>query len=335
MPFITVIVTAFNRKEYIVEAVSSVLRQTAPRESYEIIVVKNYTDENIDNFLDENGVKQIVEQSPYWNISVSKAIEKSAGKVISFLDDDDLFDEHKLEVLQRLFISEDIVFCKDGIKIVDENGTNIGYRETKQKIKEYFFLDKKGSLSGDRRFFSSFNNSSMTVLRDSFESHLKKLNSNVPDGRGCRHSMDNFIVFASLESGKCVSIPEKLTLYRLHSQQITARKGGLNHFTARKLEMERLFRESYSSMRSAFTSREILRRIDDIIVQSELQISILSFKTSCFSPKLAGQAIKNFLDFHEKYVLILLILYLLAIFSSTLSSWFFRFLSLKMVRPLM
>ena len=50
-PFISVIVTAYNRKEFLLQAVSSALRQTLPREYYEVIVVKNFEDEEIDRQL--------------------------------------------------------------------------------------------------------------------------------------------------------------------------------------------------------------------------------------------------------------------------------------------
>jgi len=41
MPFISVIITAHNRRELLLEAVNSALNQTLPKDEYEIIVVKN------------------------------------------------------------------------------------------------------------------------------------------------------------------------------------------------------------------------------------------------------------------------------------------------------
>jgi len=55
-PHISVIVTAYNRKKYLLGAVRSALNQTLPRDLYEVIVVKNFRDEAIDRELEERGV---------------------------------------------------------------------------------------------------------------------------------------------------------------------------------------------------------------------------------------------------------------------------------------
>jgi len=58
--FISVIITAHNRRRFLLEAVNSALNQTLPKDEYEIIVVKNFEDERIDKFLEEHYVKNIV-----------------------------------------------------------------------------------------------------------------------------------------------------------------------------------------------------------------------------------------------------------------------------------
>ena len=309
MPIITVIITAYNRKEYLLDAVNSALAQTMPRENYEIVVVKNFTDAKIDNFLVENHVTNILEPSPYWNIALARALEISKGSVISFLDDDDYFDQKKLEVVEQMFWQEEIAMCKDGVTTVLDNGTPVeGYRD-RISTKTYFYLDDKGTLVGNRNLLSLFNNSSMSVLRVPFERHIRRLNDNLPKDQGCRHSLDNFVVFSSLESGKCAIIPDKLTFYRLHTRQVTLNKGNSSEFYIKKLEAERLFRDSYSSMKHAFSSRMILERIDNIVMQTELQIALLNMGSFSFSTRLVSKAVHDFLSFREKYILALLVLY--------------------------
>ncbi|WP_338100432.1 glycosyltransferase, partial [Metallosphaera sedula] len=58
MVFISVIITAHNRKEYLMQAVDSALNQTLPKTEYEVIVVKNF--EDYDEELEKKGVKSIV-----------------------------------------------------------------------------------------------------------------------------------------------------------------------------------------------------------------------------------------------------------------------------------
>ncbi len=50
-PLITVIIVAYKRKEYIIEAIKSALNQTLNKEYYEIIVIKNFIDKNIDTLI--------------------------------------------------------------------------------------------------------------------------------------------------------------------------------------------------------------------------------------------------------------------------------------------
>ncbi|MEM3811936.1 MAG: glycosyltransferase [Thermoplasmata archaeon] len=57
--YISVIITAYNRKEYLLDAIKSVINQTLNRGFYEIIVVKNFHDKDIDNYITENKVKEI------------------------------------------------------------------------------------------------------------------------------------------------------------------------------------------------------------------------------------------------------------------------------------
>ncbi|AAT42912.1 glycosyltransferase [Picrophilus oshimae] len=88
--FISVIVTAYNRSEYLLDAVKSALNQTLSKEKYEIIVIKNYNDDNIDEFLNKNNIKNIIMDGTIGEY-LYKGINESKGDIISFLDDDDLF----------------------------------------------------------------------------------------------------------------------------------------------------------------------------------------------------------------------------------------------------
>ncbi|AAT42890.1 glycosyltransferase [Picrophilus oshimae] len=100
--FISVIITAYNRKEFLLDAVKSALNQTLSKEKYEIIVIKNYNDDNIDEFLNKNNIKNIIMDGTIGEY-LYKGINESKGDIISFLDDDDLFFNNKLEYVYNLF----------------------------------------------------------------------------------------------------------------------------------------------------------------------------------------------------------------------------------------
>jgi len=125
-PLISVIVTAYNRKEFLLQAVSSALRQTLPREFYEVIVVKNFEDDDIDGELKHMGVTNLSSNSVGLGAKVSEALEMARGDVISPLEDDDMFSSDKLEVVRSVFKRGDVVFLRNRRVFVDAKGRGIG-----------------------------------------------------------------------------------------------------------------------------------------------------------------------------------------------------------------
>jgi glycosyltransferase involved in cell wall biosynthesis len=115
-PFISVVVTAFNRKEYIQEAVKSVLTQTLKRSKYEIIVVKNYSDEAIDKYLESKEVKNIYTEEVSFGKKLATGISNATGDCVIFLDDDDLMDPRRAEYIISIFNSDkELIFIHNNI----------------------------------------------------------------------------------------------------------------------------------------------------------------------------------------------------------------------------
>ena len=102
-PYISVIITAYKRKEFILGAVNSVINQSLEKSKYEIIVVKNYLDNTIDKFLNEHNIIDIYTDRIPLGAKIAYGIEKSEGEVICFLEDDDLFLPNKLEIIYSVF----------------------------------------------------------------------------------------------------------------------------------------------------------------------------------------------------------------------------------------
>ena len=53
-PYISVIISAYNRKDFIMKAIESALDQDIDKSKYEIIVIKNFVDKDLDRFLKKN-----------------------------------------------------------------------------------------------------------------------------------------------------------------------------------------------------------------------------------------------------------------------------------------
>ncbi|BAB60018.1 hypothetical protein [Thermoplasma volcanium GSS1] len=187
-PFISVIIIAYNRKEFLLDAIKSALDQTLDREYYEIIVIKNFQDDTIDNFIKENNIKGIISENKSLGGKISEALYVSKGEIVSFLEDDDMFDRQKLETVYKIF----------------RRNTNVVYYHN---VAEY--IDESGKKLGRTNRGLSFNSSSISI-RKSVVMHEFLENSKV--------SVDNMMFYFALESsGKIINGKKVLTLYRYHT----------------------------------------------------------------------------------------------------------------------
>jgi teichuronic acid biosynthesis glycosyltransferase TuaG len=99
MPLVSVVVTTYNRKEFLAETLNSILNQTF--QDFELIVVDNFSNYDFFAFIDEFDNNKII---PFQNqnnaiIAINRnfGIQKAKGKFVAFCDDDDIWLPEKLE----------------------------------------------------------------------------------------------------------------------------------------------------------------------------------------------------------------------------------------------
>ena len=109
-PRLSIIVTAYNRKEFLLEALQSAVNQTLKREKYEIICIKNFKDAKIDKYIKDNGIISILEKEKSIGEYLYIAAKKAKSKVLVFLDDDDLFSKDKLKRVYFAFSTYKVDF---------------------------------------------------------------------------------------------------------------------------------------------------------------------------------------------------------------------------------
>ena len=137
--YISVIVTAYNRKEFLLEALKSTVNQTLDRKHYEIILIKNFRDDSIDKYTEENNIKNIIMDGTVGEF-LNAAIIKSQGNIISFLDDDDLFAKYKLEYVYNLFNNSDnLVYYHNNFIPINKNGNEIDFKNNGIVLSLKFF----------------------------------------------------------------------------------------------------------------------------------------------------------------------------------------------------
>src|SRR5580658_4708288 len=123
----SIVVTAFNRREYYEKAIDSVLPLVQGRSDVEVILLKNFVDEPVDHRLVAAGVQVASYSSPIAEATLRRAIELCRGRYIVFLDDDDLFRPTKLERFERALAQfPELSYYHNGYEMVLEDKAGLG-----------------------------------------------------------------------------------------------------------------------------------------------------------------------------------------------------------------
>ena len=102
---ISVIVTTYNRKEFLKETLNSIIEQSF--KPYEVLVIDNYSNYDIKGCI--NSIDKSIKLFKNHNngiISTNRnfGIKKSSGNILAFCDDDDIWEKNKLEIQLKKLI---------------------------------------------------------------------------------------------------------------------------------------------------------------------------------------------------------------------------------------
>jgi glycosyltransferase involved in cell wall biosynthesis len=100
-PLISVVVTAYNRRVFLLSALRSIVNQSF--KDYEVIVAKNFHDLDIDDFIEKHGFREIFVDTKRYGERIAAAVEETKGDIIAFLEDDDEFERDKLHWIGQIF----------------------------------------------------------------------------------------------------------------------------------------------------------------------------------------------------------------------------------------
>ena len=225
-PVISIIMVAYNRKKFLIKAIESVLIQNIPRESYEIILVKNFFDTEIDAFLLRNNVITVMFEDEPWGESLYKGISRATGNIIAFLDDDDEFTQGKLKRILDIFCSEgSVVYYHNSFILISEDGELL--RSPFNARNKIACMVSKGDTRNILRVLRQglFSNLSSVAVSNDFISHyIQKIKS-------LTSAMDVFLFYMALESGKFLFFDNSaLTEYFIRKQSAMHSIGDLDFF---------------------------------------------------------------------------------------------------------
>jgi len=255
MSKVTIVITAHNRKKYLPYAINSIFSTPSAKaiEDIEIIIVKNFKDNNIDSWLDLHNVKNIVTSEESLAQKQAIGISNAHGDLIAFLEDDDMFALNKIYVLRKLLNYSDLDFFHNLFMPIKETTYESQIVPFNDYDVEFFHV---GNLRNNKilkyiikTYHPEMYNSCTTISKDLAMKcihGLKKVDINT----------ERFWFLCALEKGRRIALTKSpLTLYRVHEQSFSQHNSKL--FNTRLLER---YIRSYTFMLEYF-QKETVRRI--------------------------------------------------------------------------
>ncbi|MFP3319875.1 MAG: glycosyltransferase [Acidilobus sp.] len=119
---VSVAINAYKRRNFVKEAIISAALQNVPKDRYEIILVTDLNDSELDDLVAPYG-HVIRYPDERGGAMYAKGIAEASGKVVAFLDDDDMFAQGKLKrVLDVYGSSKSLGLYRHAVTFVNERG---------------------------------------------------------------------------------------------------------------------------------------------------------------------------------------------------------------------
>ncbi len=226
---VSVIITAYNRKDFVIQAIESVLNQNYDPSSYEIVLVTNFSID-LANYQVDYQLKSIVMDGSIGEFLYA-GIMATTYTIIAFLDDDDTFDPGKLMRLMEIFSSNrELCYYHNDMKYVDHSGRKIDYvrlveRESRSLNSKNLIFDAKSNLHAIKAALDNrgdFNLSSMAIRRDCYLKYLLLL-------KQIKGNPDGFFFWTGIISlGQLMIDNKKLTNYRIHEMNVSGQLNSMS-----------------------------------------------------------------------------------------------------------
>ena len=216
---VSIIVANYNYEVYLPLAIQSVLDQSY--NDFEIIIVD---DESTDKSRDiiqrlhsqyPEKITYIFQKNTGHGGAISTGFSAANGDIISFLDSDDLWDEHKLSRIMKVFQEDSTVMgVIHKLQVINKLGELGNSIEDVPKI-PHGNLENLLIETGAAWFYPP--TSAITIRRSVLETLLPVTSSE------WKTSPDGCLMYGAGFLGKVIPIPEILGSYRLHGANTYAR----------------------------------------------------------------------------------------------------------------
>jgi len=239
-PKVSVVITAYNRKQFLSQAIESIAKQEIDRSELEVIVVSNF--ELDDSLLKGDiAISSIVMDGTVGEFLYA-GVNAAKFDIIAFLDDDDIFLPGKLKAVREIFSENpDLCYYHNAPEYLDINLNHKDYvRLVERKSSLYSDNDLNFDTATNLKSIKSaidmngdFNISCISIKKEAYLAYLPLLEQ-------IKSCQDGFFFWTGVLSGcKIIIDHRKFTGYRLHNLNIS---GSLNY----DKKIEEINRELYT-----------------------------------------------------------------------------------------
>ncbi len=223
-PHVTVIVTAYNREEFLNRALESLISQDAALGEFEVIVVKNFDNPEVDRTIRRMGARSLYDNSAHPYAFSEEAVKSAKGDVICFLDDDDLFLPQKISSVTDAFTKNpEVDYYHNSMDYINVNGDAINppYSFSFSVLKKHSRETVLSHEEAGKRIHEliankwDYNKSCISVRKKLLIDHLELARETVS-------AYDSLIFYLAALCGRSVmATPKILTHYRLNRKSVT------------------------------------------------------------------------------------------------------------------
>ena len=209
-PFdVSVIVIAYNRKQYIMKALDSIRTKDSQNFKIEIIVVKNFIDAATDHELNRIAKTVITTDKITLGAKMALGIKSSTSEILMFLEDDDIFLEGKFTSVINRFKDSTVGFVHNGYSIINEQGAFLRRSRRRNQVHSLNVKDQR-NIFKILNMRGNFNLSCMSIRKGLVIEYLEDLEQ-------FQVASDNFLFYIAIDSTFSLDIlEEELSGYRIH-----------------------------------------------------------------------------------------------------------------------
>lgn len=214
-PEVSVLMSCFNAKRWLAEAIESVLAQTF--KNYEFIIINDGSTDNTWDIIQQyasidSRIVPISKKNTGLADSLNKGILKARGRWIARLDADDLCEPTRLE--------EQVAFSQQNKKIVLLGTGFTEIDETGRKIKTHFYPKEHDTLVRNLETSKRFFPHSSAFYRVDIAKSIGGYNKRITRAEDKKFWLDFTL------RGKIACLRTPLVLVRKHSNQVSLDQGG-------------------------------------------------------------------------------------------------------------